>query len=108
MPKYAVLFSFNGEAVGALVRNPSDRPAAVREALESVGGELDALYWMLGQYDGLLLATAPDARAITAVMMAAAGSGAFGHLETHELIEGPDIADVVARAADVPFRPPGG
>ena len=44
MPKYAVLFSFKGEAVGALIRNPSDRPAAVREALESVGGELDALY----------------------------------------------------------------
>jgi uncharacterized protein with GYD domain len=38
MPKYAVLFNFKGEAVGALIRNPSDRPAAVREALESVGG----------------------------------------------------------------------
>jgi uncharacterized protein with GYD domain len=107
MPKYAVLFSFNGDAVGALIRNPSDRPGAVREALESVGGELDALYWMLGQYDGLLLASAPDVRAITAVMMAAAGSGAFAHLETHELIEAADIADVVARAGDVPFRPPG-
>jgi uncharacterized protein with GYD domain len=77
MPKYAVLFSFKGEAIGALIRNPSDRPAAIREALESVGGELDALYWMLGQYDGLVLASAPDARAITAVMMAAVGSGAF-------------------------------
>jgi uncharacterized protein with GYD domain len=108
MPKYAVLFSFKGEAVGALIRNPSDRPAAVREALESVGGELDALYWMLGQYDGLLLASAPDAQAIAAVMMAAAGSGAFAHLETHELIEAADIADLVARASDVPFRPPGG
>lgn len=108
MPKYAVLFSFKGEAVGALIRNPSDRPAAVGKALESVGGELDALYWMLGQYDGLLLASAPDAHAMTAVMMAAAGSGAFAHVETHELIEAADIADVVARAGDVPFRPPGG
>jgi uncharacterized protein with GYD domain len=108
MPKYAVLFSFTGEAIGALIRNPSDRPAAVREALESVGGELDALYWMLGQYDGLVLASAPDARAITAVMMAAVGSGAFAHMETHELIEAADIAGLVARAGDVPFRPPGG
>ena len=108
MPKYAVLFSFNGEAVGGLIRNPSDRPGAVREALASVGGELEAMYWMLGQYDGLLIASAPDARAITAVMMAAAGSGAFAHLETHELIEAADIADVVARAGDVPFRAPGG
>jgi uncharacterized protein with GYD domain len=108
MPKYAVLFSFKGEAVGALIKNPSDRAAAVREALESVGGELDALYWMLGQYDGLVLASAPDTRAMTAVMMAAAGSGVFAHVETHELIEAADIADLVARAGDVPFRPPGG
>jgi uncharacterized protein with GYD domain len=107
MAKYAVLFSFRGEAVGALIKNPSDRPAAVREALESVGGELDALYWMLGQYDGLLLASAPDGHSIAAAMMAAAGSGAFAHLETHELIEGPDIADLIARAGKVAFRPPG-
>ena len=41
-------------------------------------------------------------------MMAAAGSGAFAHVETHELIEAADIAGLVARAGDVPFRPPGG
>jgi uncharacterized protein with GYD domain len=75
--------------------------------IESVGGELIGLYWMLGQYDGLLLASAPDGQAMAAVMLAAAGSGAFAHVETHELIEGPDIADLIGRAGKVAFRPPG-
>jgi uncharacterized protein with GYD domain len=107
MSKYAVLFRFRPEAVAAMMRRPNDRAAAVRETFQAIGGDVDAYYWVLGAYDGLLIADAPDAAAIAAVMVTVAGSGALAHTETHELIEADRIPAIVQRAKDITYRAPG-
>jgi uncharacterized protein with GYD domain len=107
MSKYAVLFRFTPEAAAAMMRRPNDRVAAVRETFQAIGGDVDAYYWMLGPYDGLLIADAPDAAAIAAVMVTVAGSGALAQTESHELLEADRVTAILQRAADISYRAPG-
>lgn len=108
MPKYLTLFSFKGEALGALVQNPSDREAVLRRLAESVGGSLEAYYLMFGQYDGCVIIDAPDSMACAAAVVAVGASGAFAHLETHELLTAGQFIEVLDKAKSVAtYTPPG-
>ncbi len=49
MPKYLILFSFEGETMGRLKDNPSDRSEVVRDLVGQLGGDLECYYFMLGQ-----------------------------------------------------------
>jgi hypothetical protein len=42
-----------------------------------------------------------------ALSLAATGSGAFAHFETHELIEASDLTAIAERAKGITYRPPG-
>jgi uncharacterized protein with GYD domain len=107
MAKYLLLFNFTGETIKRFVAKPTDRPAVVRVLAESVGGSLESHYWMFGQYDGVGVLEMPDSRTMAAVSLAAASSGAFTHLETHELIEAGDLAGIAERARGITYQPPG-
>ncbi|MEN3279422.1 MAG: hypothetical protein V7607_562 [Solirubrobacteraceae bacterium] len=107
MPKYVVLFNLNAEAAAGMMERPSDRLGAVRETFQGAGGDVEAFYWMLGQYDGLVIANLPDTHAMTAVSVAVAASGRFSHVETHELIEASAIGEILARAKELSYRAPG-
>jgi uncharacterized protein with GYD domain len=101
------LFKFKGEATAAMMKTPSDRTAAVRELMESAGAELEGYYWILGPWDGMVIGSAPDSKTLAAVMVAVAGSNAMTHLETHELFTGDEVGDILGRAQDITYRPPG-
>ena len=107
MAKYLLLFNFTGETIRRFVAKPSNRAAVVRELAESLGGSLESYYWMFGQYDGVGVVEMPDSRTVAAVSLAAASSGAFTHLETHELIEAGDLAGIAERAKGITYQPPG-
>jgi uncharacterized protein with GYD domain len=55
MPLYMTQFAYTPEAWAALVDNPEDRSAPVRELTESMGGRLISWYLSFGDYDGLLI-----------------------------------------------------
>ena len=103
MAKYLVLFRLTGETMKRFVAKPSDRAAVVRELAESAGGSLESYYWMFGQYDGAGVFVLPDSHTMAALSLAATGSGAFAHFETHELIEASDLK--LAAAGTAPARP---
>ena len=107
MAKYLLMFNFTGETVKRFVAKLSDRAAVVRGLVESVGGSLESYYWMFGQYDGVGVVELPDSHTMAAVILAAASSGAFTHLETHELIEAGDLAGIAERARGIAYQPPG-
>ena len=44
MAHYLIQGAYTSEAWAGLVKNPEDRTAVVRAALESLGGKLEALY----------------------------------------------------------------
>src|SRR5829696_4638412 len=91
MSKYAVFFTLKGEAIAQAMEQPSDRVTVVSKAVESAGGTLEAYYLMFGQYDGFVIVDLPDSRASSATSLAVSSTGAFEHLETHELIEAEDL-----------------
>lgn len=107
MAKYLILFNLTGETIQRFVANLSDRAAVVRGLAESVGGGLESYYWMFGQYDGAAVIEAPDSHTMAALSLAVTSSGAFTHLESHELIEAGDLARIAERAKGITYRPPG-
>jgi uncharacterized protein with GYD domain len=107
MAKFAVFFTYKGETVKNMMENPSDRASIVSKMCEDAGGRLEAYYLMFGPHDGFVIVEAPDSAAAAAISLAVSSTGAFGHLETHELIEASDMNTILSRAAGLPYTPPG-
>ena len=106
MSKYAVFFTLKGEAIARAMEQPSDRVLVVSNAVESAGGKLEAYYLMFGQYDGFVIVDLPDSRAAAATSLAVSSTGAFEHLETHELIEAEDLNPILEQAKASPPNSP--
>ena len=107
MTKYLVLFTFKGETLKAFMKKPSDRAAVVGDAAQSVGGRLESYYWMLGQYDGLAILELPDSTAAARLAMTVSSTGAFTHLESHELFSADQVLQLLKGADSVEYAAPG-
>jgi uncharacterized protein with GYD domain len=108
MPKYICFFSYTRDAARALIEKPTDRAAAAKALVESVGGKLECFYWMHGHHDGFFIADYEDGTAAAAVAVAAGSTGAVTQAETHELF-GSDAQGRIMRSAKVAlggYRPP--
>jgi uncharacterized protein with GYD domain len=81
----------------------------VSKLAEAIGGRLEAYYWMFGQHDGLAIFESPNSANAAALALAATATGAFRHLETHELIEAQDLVGILEHAQGLSpsYRPPG-
>lgn len=109
MSKYAIFFSYTPHAWAGMVQEPSDRVAAIRAAAEPLNVTVESLYFMFGDWDGFLVADAPDADTAAAIAIAVNSSGAFRAMQTHPLIEPEHLTQVLAtsRAAETRYQPPG-
>ena len=109
MAKFAVFFSYKSETWDQMLKKPGDRAAAVRDLVSSLGGSLEALYFMFGDRDGLVILDVPDTETAAAVSIAVSSSGAFSHLETRQLVAPEDLPSVLEKAARAreTYRPPG-
>ena len=107
MPLYMTQFAYTPEAWAALVDNPEDRSAAVRELVEAMGGRLLSWYLSFGEYDGVLIYEAPDNAAAGATSLAAASRGHLRALKTTPLFTAEESMEVMRRAGGTSFRAPG-
>ena len=107
MPLYMTQFAYTPEAWAALVDNPEDRSAAVREVAESMGGRLVSWYLSFGEYDGLTIYEAPDNATAGAVALAAARRGHLRAIKTTPLFSAEESMEVMRRAGGTSFRAPG-
>jgi uncharacterized protein with GYD domain len=57
------------------------------------------------QYDGFVIVDLPDSRAAAATSLAVSSTGAFEHLETHELIEAEDLNPILEQAKGIAQLP---
>lgn len=107
MPKFIVLYTFKGETLRDFMKKPTDRAAAVDQAAQSVGGRLESYYWMLGQYDGFAIVDVPDSSAAARLAVTVSSTGAFTHLETHELFSSEEVLRLMKGSQDVTYAAPG-
>jgi len=108
MPRFITFFSYTGEAAKAMIERPSDRSAAAKALVESLGGTQEAFYWMQGEHDGFLITNLPDGVAAAALSAAVGASGAVGGLETHQIFDSEEQAAIVKHAATArqAYKPP--
>jgi uncharacterized protein with GYD domain len=109
MAAYAVFFSYTPQAWERMMIKPGDRAAAARAMIESAGGTLESLYFMLGDRDGFAVVHVPANEDVAALSIAIASSGAFSHVETKALVAPQDLAGVLEKAAagGGAYAPPG-
>ena len=107
MPIYMSQFSYTPEAWAALARQPEDRSEAIGGQLESLGGQLISFYYSFGDYDGVIIAEAPDETTIATALVAAVAAGHLKTLKTTTLLSAEDGMEVLRRAGEMTYRAPG-
>ncbi len=108
MPRFITFFSYTAAATKSMIERPSDRSAAGKALVESLGGTQEAFYWMQGKHDGFLIASVPDGVAAAALSAAVGAAGAIDRVETHQIFDRDEQAAIVkqADAAAKAYRPP--
>jgi uncharacterized protein with GYD domain len=105
MPKYLFQGSYTLEGVkGVLKDGGAKRRAAAQQALESVGGKVDAFYFAFGENDVFTIVDVPDNVSVAAVSLAISAAGGFRGKTTVLLT--PEEMDQATKKA-VKYRPPG-
>ena len=91
-----------------MIERPSDRSAAAKALTESLGGTMEAFYWMHGKHDGFLITNLPDGVTAAALVAAVGASGAITDIETHQLFDHDEQTAIVKAAATAraAYRPP--
>jgi uncharacterized protein with GYD domain len=108
MPTFMTSFSYTTEAWQKLAKNPEDRSVPLKALMKKLGGRLIGLYYMAGDYDGLIIYEAPDAKtAATAVITAGLG-GHISGLKTSQLYTVPEAMEVMGAAGKLAYPPPKG
>jgi uncharacterized protein with GYD domain len=105
MPKYLVEAKYTAEGAKGLAREGgSVRREAVKKALDSAGGTLEAFYFAFGGVDAYIVFDVPDNVSAAAVSLAANQSGGIAS-KTIVLLTAEDMDKAAQKA--VSFRPPG-
>jgi len=109
MARYVLFFSYTSETWARMIGSPGDRTKAVREVVESLGGSLESLDWMLGPYDGMSIAEFADSTRVAAVSAMLMSTGAFKSVQTHELLTQDQLVQAMglAGSAGQAYRRPG-
>ena len=109
MAKFCFQGGYTAETWARFMENPADRTDVVRRVCESVGCQLEHLYWSFGHDDFLLICECPDEQTAAAVSVAVASTGALRDMRTTRLIEAHDLKHVLekARTARAAYTPHG-
>ncbi|MEW6636523.1 MAG: GYD domain-containing protein [Actinomycetota bacterium] len=86
MGLYMTQFSYTAEAWKALVKEPEDRAAVFAEHAGKLGGRMHALYYCMGEYDGVVIYEAPDEETAAAIVFTAVSPGHLKETKTTPLM----------------------
>ena len=105
MAKFLVAASYTAEGLRGLAKDkPSGRQKAVEQALDGLGGKLEAIYYAFGEHDVYLICDCPDNVGAAALSLGASASGLV-RTTTIPLLT---VAEAdKALAMKLNYRPPG-
>jgi uncharacterized protein with GYD domain len=106
MAKYLLRGNYVGEGIKGLMKEGgSSRRAAIRAAVESVGGKLDSVYYALGETDIFVIVDLPDNATATALALTVNSSGG-ATVSTTALMTPEDVDAAIKKTPT--YRRPGG
>ena len=82
MPIFITQGRYTQQALKGLVSNPEDRSEEVRKLFERAGCRLLSYYMTFGDYDFLIIAEGPDAKAALSVLAVAGSGGGVTDMKT--------------------------
>jgi len=104
MPKYLVEASYTVDGLkGIMKTGGTARRASVQQAVESVGGKLEAQYFALGDHDAFAIVDLPDHVSAAAISLAVSATGA-ARTKTTALLTPEEVDQAVKK--QVKYRPP--
>jgi len=108
MAYYMWTANYTREAVQALVKQPQDREAAVRKAVEAAGGKLLHAFVALGSSDIVIIAEMPDDTAMVAMTLAVGTTGSVTNAATTKLITFAQFTEAMKKAGAITkaYTPP--
>lgn len=100
--------NYTQDAMKAMVKKPSDREAAARQAIEAAGGKLHHMFIALGRKDLVLLAEFPDDVSAVSISLMTAAAGAVSNAETTRLMTMGDFTKAIKKAGATggKYKPP--
>jgi uncharacterized protein with GYD domain len=105
MPKYLIEASYTAEgAKGLMKEGGTARRAEVQEMVESLGGRLEAFYFVLGENDVRVILDLPEDLTGTAISLGVMSTRA-ARIKTTVLLTPEEIDQAVKKQVD--YRPPG-
>jgi len=105
MAKYLIQADFTAQGTkGLLNQGASARRKAVEQAVKSLGGKVEALYWAFGDHDTVLIVDLPDNAAAAAFSLTISSSGAV-RATTTPLLTAQEV-DAACKQT-VKYSPPG-
>lgn len=106
MPKYLIQARFTEESLkGTIEEGGTARHAAVKAAVESMGGTLESYYYSFGEYDVAGIADMPSNAAAAGFALAVAAAGGATDTKTTVLLSPAEIDEAVKAHPD--YRAPG-
>jgi uncharacterized protein with GYD domain len=105
MPKYMISANYTASgAAGLLKDGGTARVNAITALVESGGGSVECIYWVMGADDIVIIADAPDTVSVAALSLNVGASGAAS-CTTSELLTAAQVDDIAKRRID--YRAPG-
>ena len=103
--KYLVSARYTAEGLKGLTKDKAaKRKQAIEQALATVGGKLDAIYWALGEDDAYVICDCPDNASVAALALATSASGLV-RTRTVPLLTAAELDEALAK--QVAYRAPG-
>jgi uncharacterized protein with GYD domain len=105
MPKYLFAASYTLQGVkGLKAEGGSSRAAAVKEAIEAAGGELESIYFAFGENDVYVIVDCPDNVTAAGFALAVTAGGGV-NARTVVLLTAAEL-DAAVKVSST-YRPPG-
>lgn len=105
MPKYLIEASYSAEGLKGLQKDKATgRMAAIKKAVEALGGKFECMYYCLGEHDVIVIADAPDNASVAALNIAVSSSG-LARTKTTALMTVEETDQALAKS--VAYQPPG-
>ena len=108
MAQYMLQFSYTSDAWAALGRKPEDRSKPLAALATKLGAKLISLHYTMGDWDGVALIEARDARTALAVVMAVLAPGHVRATKTTRLYTVKETLTALRKAGRVGYSGPKG
>lgn len=106
MPLYMTQFSYTNEGWAAQVKNPADRSAVLKALIEKFGGRMIAMYYSLGEYDGVAISELPDHADAMAMLLTVIAAGHLKEIKTTVLYDVKQGMEAMAKAGKMTYQAP--